>query len=55
VRAPRANDGPGVAAAPMPAGVAGAFSVFPGRVRARLLEVRDLIFETAARAKGSVR
>ena len=52
MRAPRANDGPGVAAAPMPAGVAAAFSVFPDRVRARLLEVRDLIFETSARAKG---
>ncbi len=37
---------------PMPAGVAAAFSVFPDRVRARLLEVRDLIFETAASAGG---
>jgi Domain of unknown function (DU1801) len=34
--------------APMPANVAAAFAAFPERVRARLLEVRDLIFETAA-------
>jgi Domain of unknown function (DU1801) len=33
---------------PMPADVAAAFSAFPEPVRARLLEVRDLIFETAA-------
>ena len=32
----------------MPADVAAAFSAFPAGVRARLLEVRDLIFETAA-------
>jgi len=32
----------------MPADVAAAFSAFPADVRARLLEVRDLIFETAA-------
>jgi hypothetical protein len=37
---------------PMPADVAGAFSAFPAGVRARLLEVRDLIFETAARNEG---
>jgi Domain of unknown function (DU1801) len=37
---------------PIPADVTAAFSVFPDRVRARLLEVRDLIFETAAGAKG---
>jgi len=33
---------------PMPADVAAAFSAFPAGVRARLLEGRDLIFETAA-------
>ena len=33
---------------PMPANVAAAFSAFPERVRARLLQARDLIFETAA-------
>jgi hypothetical protein len=32
----------------MPADVAAAFSIFPECVRARLLEVRELIFETAA-------
>jgi hypothetical protein len=37
---------------PMPADVAPAFSAFPERVRARLLEVRDLIFETAAAIEG---
>jgi Domain of unknown function (DU1801) len=37
---------------PMPAHVAAAFSAFPAGVRARLLEVRDLIFETAARIEG---
>jgi hypothetical protein len=31
----------------MPADVAAAFAAFPAGVRARLLEVRDLIFETA--------
>ncbi len=36
----------------MPAEVAAAFSAFPERVRARLLEVRELIFETAADIKG---
>jgi Domain of unknown function (DU1801) len=36
----------------MPADVAAAFSVFPAGVRARLLEVRDLIFETAAAIEG---
>jgi hypothetical protein len=37
---------------PMPAGVSAAFSVFPDHVRARLLEARDLIFETAANIEG---
>jgi hypothetical protein len=37
---------------PMPADVAGAFSAFPAGVRAKLLKVRDLIFETAARIEG---
>ncbi len=32
----------------MPAEVAAVFSAFPAGVRTRLLEVRDLIFETAA-------
>jgi Domain of unknown function (DU1801) len=32
----------------MPADVAAVFATFPGRVRRRLLEVRNLIFETAA-------
>ncbi|HEY1862518.1 MAG TPA: DUF1801 domain-containing protein [Roseiarcus sp.] len=32
----------------MPADVAAAFAAFPERVRARLLEARDLIFKTAA-------
>jgi hypothetical protein len=32
--------------------VAAAFSIFPAGVRARLLEVRELIFETAADIKG---
>jgi hypothetical protein len=36
----------------MPAEVAAAFSAFPERVRTRLLEVRELIFETAADIKG---
>jgi hypothetical protein len=36
----------------MPADVAAAFAGFPERVRARLLEVRDLIFETAAAIEG---
>jgi hypothetical protein len=36
----------------MPADVAAAFSAFPAGVRARLLEVRDLIFETAAAILG---
>jgi uncharacterized protein DUF1801 len=33
----------------MPGDVAAVFSGYSGRVRGRLLEVRDLIFETAAR------
>jgi hypothetical protein len=33
---------------PIPADVAAVFSAFPERVRARLLEVRELIFETTA-------
>jgi hypothetical protein len=37
----------------MQADVAGAFSAFPERVRARLLEARDLIFETAAVLEGA--
>jgi hypothetical protein len=36
----------------MPTDVAGAFSAFPERVRVRLLEVRRLIFETAANIQG---
>jgi hypothetical protein len=36
----------------MPGDVATVFSAFPERVGARLLEVRDLIFETAAGIKG---
>ena len=36
----------------MPADVAAAFAGVPERVRARLLEVRDLIFETAAAIEG---
>jgi hypothetical protein len=32
----------------MPADVAAAFLAFPERVRSRLLEVRELVFETAA-------
>jgi hypothetical protein len=36
----------------MPATVAAAFSAFPAGVRARLLEARDLIFETAAEIEG---
>ena len=36
----------------MPADVARAFAAFPERVRARLLEVRELIFETAAAIEG---
>jgi hypothetical protein len=37
---------------PMQADVAGALSVFPEHVRARLLEVRDLVFETGANIEG---
>jgi hypothetical protein len=37
---------------PMPADVAAAFAAFPERVRARLLEVRRLVFETAANIEG---
>jgi hypothetical protein len=37
---------------PMPADVAAAFARFPERVRARLLEARGLIFETAADIDG---
>jgi hypothetical protein len=36
----------------MPTDVAAAFAVFPERVRARLLEARDLIFATAADTDG---
>ena len=36
----------------MPADVAAVFSAFPERVRTRLLEVRELIFETAANLEG---
>jgi hypothetical protein len=36
----------------MPAEVAAVFSAFPERVRARLLEARDLVFETAAHIEG---
>jgi hypothetical protein len=36
----------------MLADVAATFSVFPERVRARLLEARDLVFETAAALEG---
>jgi Domain of unknown function (DU1801) len=36
----------------MPADMAAAFAAFPERVRARLLEVRRLIFETAACTEG---
>jgi hypothetical protein len=36
----------------MPVNVATAFSAFPERVRARLLEIRDLIFETATAIEG---
>ena len=36
----------------MPADVAAVFSAFPARVRARLLEVRELVFETAADTEG---
>jgi Domain of unknown function (DU1801) len=36
----------------MPAGVAAAFAAFPAGVRARLLEVRNLIFETGAAIDG---
>jgi hypothetical protein len=39
---------------PMQADVAAAFTAFPERVRARLLEARDLIFETAAGIEASV-
>jgi hypothetical protein len=37
---------------PMPTDVAAAFSAFPAGVHARLLEVRDLIFETGAAIEG---
>ena len=37
---------------PMQADVAATFSAFPERVRARLLEARDLVFETAATIEG---
>ena len=37
---------------PMPADVAAAFAAFPERVCARLLEARDLIFETARGIEG---
>jgi hypothetical protein len=37
---------------PMPADVAAAFAAFPERVRAQLLEVRDLVFETGASIEG---
>jgi Domain of unknown function (DU1801) len=37
---------------PMPAHVAAAFTGFPRRPRRRLLEVRGLIFETAAHIEG---
>ena len=37
---------------PMPADVAAVFAGFPERVRRRLLEVRDLVFETAADIEG---
>jgi hypothetical protein len=36
----------------VPAYVAAAFSAFPKRVRARLLEARNLIFKTAAEIEG---
>ena len=36
----------------MQADVAATFSAFPERVRARLLEARDLVFETAATIEG---
>lgn len=36
----------------IPGDIAAAFAVFPERVSARLLEVRGLIFETAARNEG---
>jgi hypothetical protein len=37
---------------PIPAHVAAVFSAFPERVRARLFELRTLIFETAAGIEG---
>jgi hypothetical protein len=37
---------------PPPAEVAAVFSTFPSSVRATLLEVRELIFETAAQIEG---
>jgi hypothetical protein len=37
---------------PMLADMAAAFAAFPERVRARLLDARDLIFETAANLEG---
>jgi hypothetical protein len=36
----------------MPAAVASTFDAFPDRIRRRLLEVRSLIFETAAGLEG---
>ena len=42
----------GEKSAPVPANVAAAFAAFPAGVRARLLEVRDLILETAAAIEG---
>jgi hypothetical protein len=36
----------------MPADVPAAFAAFPERVRARLLEARDLVFETVAGIEG---
>jgi hypothetical protein len=36
----------------MPADAAAAFAALPERVRARLLEARDLVFETAANIEG---
>jgi hypothetical protein len=39
-------------APPAPVAVAAVFSIFPASVRATLMEVRELIFETAARIEG---
>jgi hypothetical protein len=36
----------------MPVNVVAVFSAFPERVRAHLLEIRDLLFETAAAMEG---